>query len=232
MMALRDEAGAAIGFLKILRDRTEQRDAAASLQASEAFLRSVLDSSADCIKVLDLDARLGFMNEGGRRVMEVDDFDGVGREGVDGFWEGAGQGEARAAVEDGAGRRHRSFRRAGLHPEGRPKWWDVQVTPIRDGEGAVDEAARRLARRDGQPEDRGPPCGPARRTSARSWRPCRSASSSPRPDPAASSAATRGSRRSSATPCCRSPAVVAYGEWRAVHADGSPVEAVEYPVAR
>ncbi|MCP3386195.1 hypothetical protein NLM31_38025 [Bradyrhizobium sp. CCGUVB4N] len=37
-------------------------------------LRSVLSASGDCIKILDLDGRLQFMSEGGKRVMEVEDF--------------------------------------------------------------------------------------------------------------------------------------------------------------
>ncbi|SDM89116.1 PAS domain S-box-containing protein [Methylobacterium phyllostachyos] len=142
MMALRDEAGTAIGFLKILRDRTEQRDAAARLQESEAFLRSVLDSSADCIKVLDLDACLGFMNQGGQSVMEVDDFDGVAGMDWTEFWDEPGKADARAAVAaalaGGVGR----FTGPACTLKGTPKWWDVQVTPIRDGDGAV---ARLLA---------------------------------------------------------------------------------------
>ncbi|URD35107.1 PAS domain S-box protein [Methylobacterium tardum] len=137
MMALRDEAGEAIGFLKILRDRTEQREAATRLQDSEAFLRGVLDSSADCIKVLDLQARLGFMNEGGRRVMEVDDFDGVAGSDWTEFWEGRGRADARAAVDaalaGGIGR----FTGPACTLKGTRKWWDVQVTPILGGDGAV-----------------------------------------------------------------------------------------------
>ncbi|WP_342108105.1 PAS domain S-box protein [Methylobacterium sp. SI9] len=142
MMALRDEAGEAIGFLKILRDRTEQRNAAARLQDSEAFLRSVLDSSADCIKVLDLDARIGFMNAGGQRVMEVDDFDGVAGMDWTAFWDEAGKAEARAAVEAASAGGVGRFTGPACTMKGTPKWWDVQVTPIRDVDGAV---ARLLA---------------------------------------------------------------------------------------
>ena len=42
MMVLRDDAGAAVGFVKMLRDRTEQRNAVAALQASEVSLRTIL----------------------------------------------------------------------------------------------------------------------------------------------------------------------------------------------
>jgi hypothetical protein len=41
------------------------------------FNRQVLETTTDCIKVLDLDGRLEFMNAGGMRVMEIDDFAAV-----------------------------------------------------------------------------------------------------------------------------------------------------------
>ena len=44
MMALRDEAGAAIGFLKMLRDRTAQHQAAEQIAASEARYSHLFDS--------------------------------------------------------------------------------------------------------------------------------------------------------------------------------------------
>ncbi len=43
----------------------------------QAFLSSVLASSTDCIKVLDLNGKLTFMSEGGQRVMEISDFNEV-----------------------------------------------------------------------------------------------------------------------------------------------------------
>jgi PAS domain S-box-containing protein len=98
MMPLRDEDGTVEGFIKILRDRTGQREAGEALRRSEEFLRSVLASSDDCIKVLDLDARLEFMSEGGRRVMEVDDFSPLQGCSWPSFWEGLGHEAAKAAV--------------------------------------------------------------------------------------------------------------------------------------
>ncbi len=44
MTALRDGGGKAVGFVKILRDRTEQRDAQARVAADEARLRTILDT--------------------------------------------------------------------------------------------------------------------------------------------------------------------------------------------
>ena len=52
----------------------ELRAASPTLVGNADLLRSVLAGCGDCIKVLDLQGRLIFMSEGGKRVMEVDDF--------------------------------------------------------------------------------------------------------------------------------------------------------------
>lgn len=41
----------------------------------QTVLRSIAQESADCIKVLDLDARLLSMNETGQQAMEIGDFE-------------------------------------------------------------------------------------------------------------------------------------------------------------
>jgi hypothetical protein len=64
------------------------------------FNRLVLDWTIDCIKILDLEGRIEFMNTGGQRVMEVDDFSSQ----VAGcpwpeFWQGDDHVKASEAVE-------------------------------------------------------------------------------------------------------------------------------------
>jgi len=135
LMPVLDEAGAAQGFVKVLRDRTEQRNAAEKQRADAEFLRSILASSDDCIKVLDLDASLAFMTEGGQRVMEVSDFNAIrGCPWID-FWYGEGNAAAQAAVAaakaGGTGR----FQGAADTMAGNPRYWDVQVTPILGPDG-------------------------------------------------------------------------------------------------
>ncbi len=46
--------------------------AEAALRDSEAFLRSVLDASTDCLKVMDAEGHLDFMNANGLCLMEID----------------------------------------------------------------------------------------------------------------------------------------------------------------
>src|SRR5580704_15585163 len=59
-----------------LLDALNRELAAASpeLVGSGDLLRGILSGCGDCIKVLDLDGRLQFMSDGGKRVMEVDNF--------------------------------------------------------------------------------------------------------------------------------------------------------------
>jgi PAS domain S-box-containing protein len=135
MMPLRDEEGRHEGFIKVLRDRTEQRNAAAREHADAAFMRSVLSSSADCIKVLDPSARLTFMNEGGLAVMEADDFNQVRGCDWTGFWHGPAQADAKAAFWTALAGGTGHFQGPAETLKGTPKWWDVQVTPIRGADG-------------------------------------------------------------------------------------------------
>lgn len=44
---------------------------------SEDVLLSMLNASPDCIKLIDRDGTLVFMNHNGRCVMEIDDFDAI-----------------------------------------------------------------------------------------------------------------------------------------------------------
>jgi len=132
---LRGQDDAHIGFLEIIRDRTGQRQAAEAQRADAEFLRSVLASSGDCIKVLDLDAKLLFMSEGGRRVMEVGDFNAIrGCPWLD-FWQGEENEQARAAVEAAKAGGVGHFQGAANTMAGTPRYWDVQVTPILGADG-------------------------------------------------------------------------------------------------
>ncbi len=129
----------ATSILRREADLAALQTSRSALASSEAFLRSVLGSSGDCIKVLDLDARLVFMSEGGMRVMEVGDFNAIQGCPWPDFWQGEGHAEARAAVAAAraGGRGH--FRGAADTMAGSPRYWDVQVTPIFGPDGTPEK---------------------------------------------------------------------------------------------
>lgn len=115
---------------------TEEKDAAnGQLAEREAFLSSVLASSTDCIKILDLDARLTFMSKGGQKVMEVSDFNTIAGCPWPDFWQDKGNDEARAAIAAARNGESRSFIGKAATMAGTVKWWHVAVSPVLGADG-------------------------------------------------------------------------------------------------
>lgn len=112
------------------------RDLAESVER-EAFLSSVLSASTDCIKVIELDGSLSFMNDGGLRIMEISEFNDVrGCQWPD-LLKGDGSDLARKAIE-AAKEGHASHFEAGTDTfSGTPKQWSVSVSPIQSPSGPV-----------------------------------------------------------------------------------------------
>jgi PAS domain S-box-containing protein len=108
---------------------------AAGLNHSEAFTERVLASINDCIKVLDLDARLTFMSEGGKQIMEVSDFNAIRGCPWPDFWQDQGNVDAKAAVAAAKAGRNASFVGAANTLAGNLKWWHVNVSPIMGSNG-------------------------------------------------------------------------------------------------
>jgi PAS domain S-box-containing protein len=131
--------GAVTGFIKIARDETERRAVEARLSASEEFNRRILASSADCIKVLDLDGRLEFMSEGAMCVMEVDDFGTVEGRCWPDFWQGEEHALALGAVEAAKRGEVGRFQGFATTMKGSPRWWDVIVTAVAGADGAPEK---------------------------------------------------------------------------------------------
>jgi PAS domain S-box-containing protein len=136
---IRDEHGRATRMIGAMLDLTERKRTEAALRASEEFTRRILESSTDCIKVLDADARLLFMNPGGMHVMEVDDFGAI--EGCDwrDFWSGLDHEKAGEAVRTALSGGNARFQGQAPTMKGRPRWWDVAVTPILGADGSLDK---------------------------------------------------------------------------------------------
>ncbi len=103
--------------------------------SASALLEAVLSASDDCIKILDLDGRLLFMSEGGKRVMEVDDFDALKGCPWPDFWADESNVAARTSIETAAAGRSARFTGSANTARGNKRFWDVQVLPLRDRDG-------------------------------------------------------------------------------------------------
>jgi PAS domain S-box-containing protein len=99
--------------------------------------RRIVDSSEDCLKILDLDGRIDYVNSAGVRHMELTSPAGiVGRYWID-FWELEAREAAQEALASAKAGRRGVFQGPSRTATGFAKWWDVAVTPITDADGTV-----------------------------------------------------------------------------------------------
>ncbi len=132
---LRGEDGTPQLLVGIADDITDRKRAENALRESNEFLHSVIESSRDCIKVLDLDGRLQSINAGGQRLMEIDDAIAlVGKLYLD-FWSGEDRVTAEKVLRIARGGDMGRFEGFCPTVRGHPKWWDEIVTPILDKHG-------------------------------------------------------------------------------------------------
>jgi PAS domain S-box-containing protein len=127
---LHGDAGETTGLFCLVNETTEHVLSATRLEENEAFTNRVLASINDCIKVLDLDARLTFMSDLGQQIMEVSDFNEIRGCPWPDFWDDVGNLEAKAAVESAKQGKNASFMGPAHTLGGSLKWWHVQVSPI------------------------------------------------------------------------------------------------------
>ncbi len=111
-------------------DVTERKLAEDELRASEEFSRTVLEGSPDCVKILDGEGLLKYMNSNGMCLMEIDDFAPFKNK----FWWDLWAEETQPVVKEslrkalkGETAQFQAFRATA---KGTPKWWDVIVSLI------------------------------------------------------------------------------------------------------
>jgi hypothetical protein len=105
---------------------------------NEAFLSAVLDASPDCVKVVEIDGTLVYMNENGRRAMEIDDFASVCGRGWHDLWPADSADRIRSAVIRAAAGETVRFEAPCPTARGKPRWWDVVAAPLRDDQGRIE----------------------------------------------------------------------------------------------
>lgn len=129
-----DAIGAAANYiaLGIRRKRSEE-----ALRESEEFTRRVLASSSECVKVLDLEHHIKYMNAGGMKLLEIDDFGSCENRDWCSFWQEQDGPKVKAAVDVAKAGGLGTFHAFCPTFKGTPKWWDVVVSPIRDADGNV-----------------------------------------------------------------------------------------------
>lgn len=107
-----------------------------SLVSNDALLAAILSGSGDCIKILDLEGRLQFISDGGKRVMEIDDFSALKGCPWPDLWADEGNRAARDAINQAQTGRVARFTGMANTAKGNARHWDVQVLPIFGADGA------------------------------------------------------------------------------------------------
>lgn len=126
-----------IGISTVCQEITDRKRTEAALRESEEFKRRMLESSHDCIKVLDLNARLLYMNPGGQSLLEIDEFSCFQNVEWTALWQGEDRARAEQAIAMVKAGRMGRFQGYCPTARGNPKWWDVVLTPIQDLEGQL-----------------------------------------------------------------------------------------------
>ncbi len=122
-----------------LRHAVAHRMAEEALREGEVFYKSIIENSLDCIKFLDTQGNLLFMNEMGQKLLEIRDIDRyIGKSWTD-FWTGEEYNAAVKAVAQAANGDVGKFTGYSPTEKGRPMWWDVIVTPIKDRDGGINK---------------------------------------------------------------------------------------------
>ncbi len=108
----------------------ERKRAEDDLRKSNAFNQSIIDSSSDCIKLLDLDGRLQYMSPSGQRLLEIKSFGDYANMPYSEFWKGTDREQVIAAINKAKQGLSSSFQGYCPTAAGTPKWWDVSISPV------------------------------------------------------------------------------------------------------
>ena len=135
---VRDASGKVTGVFVDGIDVTDRLQALSDLQSSEQFLQSVLGASSDCIKVLDMDGVLIFINTGGRLAMEMHPDASLQGSHWPDQWKEPGHTDARKALAAARQGSSTTFQGYADTAAGNRRYWDVRVTPMLDAQGQAD----------------------------------------------------------------------------------------------
>ncbi|HEY9621287.1 MAG TPA: PAS domain-containing protein [Crinalium sp.] len=98
----------------------------------------ILDSSDDCIKVLDLDGRILFMNRRGQALLGIQDITPFLKTSWIEFWSEEDRPAAMDAIARAGAGEVCSLQGYCPTLQGEPKWWDNKISPILGADGSVE----------------------------------------------------------------------------------------------
>jgi PAS domain S-box-containing protein len=133
----RDSEGRAVSLAGTETDITERKRGEEALRQAEELNKRIVESTTDCVKILDLEGRLIHVNREGLRLLEINDPAALLHRPIVEFFGGAIREAAEDAVAAARGGGRGRFQGRLVAPSGVARWWDVLITPITDRNGMV-----------------------------------------------------------------------------------------------
>ena len=127
---LRDLDNKIYAIMLIGTEVTEAVNTRKVLEASELFNRTILESNPDCLKILDVEGRMQYMNFNGLCQMEIDDFSTVKNKKWWILWGSENEALVRASIDKALKGETAQFIALNHTAKGTSKWWDVIVSPV------------------------------------------------------------------------------------------------------
>lgn len=118
------------GIVSNSRDITDVLLSRQKIETTELFNSIILESSPDCLKIIDLEGRLQFMNLNGLCQMEIDDFSNLKNKMWFTLWGFENEQLIKDAVQKALKGETAQFTAYCPTAKGNPRWWDVLVSPI------------------------------------------------------------------------------------------------------
>ncbi len=129
------------GVATIAYEVTEMVMARKKMEETEMFNKSFLENSPDCIKIIDKNGRIEFINENGLCLLEIDNIAEAETKYWWDLWEEQNKPMIKEAVSAALSKEKVRFQASSNTAKGTPKWWDIIVMPLR-----VDEATNKAER--------------------------------------------------------------------------------------
>ncbi|HLP51343.1 MAG TPA: PAS domain-containing protein [Chitinophagales bacterium] len=129
--------GTVSGVIATVSDVSEKVKARQRIEESDLFNRTVLESSPDCVKLLDLDGKVSFINVNGVCTLEAENKDVFLNRKWETMWGSENRPRVVKAIADALLGKTTQFKAQANTVKGNAKWWEVFVTPIVDSKQQV-----------------------------------------------------------------------------------------------
>ena len=136
---VKDNQGRTVKTYGANQDITERKQAEEGLRNSEMLKNTIIESSPDSIKLLDLEGNLTYMSKGGQEKLEIKDITVyLNKKNWADFWQGKDDIKARMALDTAVKGAIGNFQGYSPTETGTPRLWDVIISPIWGSNGEVE----------------------------------------------------------------------------------------------